>query len=352
MKKKVGHTNSEIILVTGGAGFIGSHFIKYISHKYPNYKIINFDKLTYAGNLNNLTGLGDDQNYTFVKGDIAVNSDVENVFEQFNPSFVVNFAAETHVDKSIVDPNIFLKTNIMGTQNLLNHSKEQDVKKFVQISTDEVYGSVQKDSPSIEDEKISSNNPYSASKAAADQLVRVAHHTFKQRVNIVRSCNNYGANQFPEKLIPTIISNAMNNQKIPIFGSGSNIREWLHVEDHCRAIDLILHDAVPGRIYNVGSGIHYTNLEITKLILKQIDITDDLIEFVEDRKGHDFCYAINSEKIKKELNWEPEFSFASGIKQTINWYVDHQDWLKEIQSGDYLKFNQKVVSEGMMEDFR
>ncbi len=340
---------SKIILITGGAGFIGSHFIKFVNQKYPDYKIINFDKLTYAGNLNNLIVMEENQNYTFVKGDIANEKEVENVFEQFSPDFVVNFAAESHVDKSIALPNLFLQTNVIGTQNLLNNAREHEVTKFIQISTDEVYGSVFLDTKCKEDCILAPSNPYSASKSAADHLVCVAQRTFKQNVNIIRSSNIYGPNQFPEKFIPLIVNNALNGINVPIYGEGRNIRNWLFVDDYCVVVDKILHSGKSGEIYNVSGEDFMENIQLAKQILKIMSITEDIIEHVMDRKGHDYCYSINSDKFRSEFNWKPQTSFLEGLQKTISWYQNHSEWLAEIQSGEYLEYNKKILINKMME---
>jgi len=340
---------NKIILITGGAGFIGSNFIKYINRHYTNYKIINFDKLTYAGNLNNLVGLEDTPNYTFMKGDVAVAKEVKNVFEQYLPNFVVNFAAESHVDKSILDPNIFLETNIIGTQNMLNYAREHNVEKFIQISTDEVYGSVKIKNRCSENSHIMPNNPYAASKAAADHLVRVAYRMYNQNVNILRSCNNFGPFQFPEKFMPIVINNAIQNKKIPIYGDGLHIRNWVYVEDSCRAIDLVLHEAEAGEIFNIGTEIFHSNLDLAKIILSELEKSENLIEFVEDRKGHDRCYSTNYQKIRDTLNWRIETDFEIALKETLNWYKNHHDWLAEIQSGEYTKYNEQIEKRNLLE---
>ena len=336
----------KIVLITGGAGFIGSNFIRYLIRKYPDYKIINFDKLTYAGNLYNLEMIDDNPNYAFMRGDVSNQADVKNVFEQFNPDFVVHFAAESHVDRSIINPDLFLQTNILGTQILLNYSREYKVDKFVLISTDEVYGSIPTNSSVAEDAKLAPNNPYAASKAAADMLIRVAHQTYGQRVNIIRSCNNYGSYQFPEKLIPVIINNALQGKELPIYGDGKNIRDWVHVEDHCRAIDLVLHKGRSGEIYNTGAKNEWENLALVEHILDLMKCSHDLISFVLDRKGHDLRYSMNSSKIKNELGWKPVIDIDEGLEQTILWFKNHQEWVENIHSGEYVnyyeKYNNKV----------
>ena len=341
-KKK---NSNKIILVTGGAGFIGSNFIKFILDKYPDYKVINFDKLTYAGNLNNLSSVEENRNYVFVKGDVADKKDVKNVFEEFDPDFVIHFAAESHVDKSIINPEIFLQTNVLGTQIILNFAREHNVTKFILISTDEVYGSLGKQGSWKEDAPISPNNPYAASKAAADLLIRVAHQTYGQRVNIIRSCNNYGPFQFPEKLIPLMIYNSLHNKELPVFGDGKYIRSWLHVQDHCRAIDLVLHSGKTGEIYNVGSDDEWENLQLVEYILEKLGKPKSLIQYVLDRPGHDFRYSLDFSKIKNELGWKPQIKFENGLEQTIEWYKTHLDWVEEIYSGEYMNYYQKVYKQ-------
>lgn len=339
----------KIILVTGGAGFIGSNFIRYLIQKYPNFKIINFDKLTYAGNLNNLNTLEDNPNYVFIKGDVAEPKDIKTAFEQFSPDYVVHFAAESHVDKSIINPDIFLQTNVMGTQILLNYSREHKVQKFVQVSTDEVYGSISGGKSVSEEAQLEPNNPYSASKASADLLLRVAFQTYGQRVNVIRSCNNYGPYQFPEKLIPVIIYNALNKKEIPIFGDGKNIREWIHVADHCRAIDVIMQTGDPGEIYNVGTGENWRNIDLVEHILNKLDLKNDLVSYVLDRPGHDIRYSVDSSKIRKNLGWKPEITFEDGLEQVITWYKNHMDWIDEIASGKYMNYYDEIYKPRMLE---
>lgn len=331
----------KIVLITGGAGFIGSNFIRYLIRKHPDYKIINFDKLTYAGNLYNLEMIDENPNYAFMRGDVSNQADVKNVFEQFNPNFVVHFAAESHVDRSIINPDLFLQTNILGTQILLNYSREYKVEKFVLISTDEVYGSIPSNNSVAEDAKLAPNNPYAASKAAADMLIRVAYQTYGQRVNIIRSCNNYGSYQFPEKLIPVIINNALQGKELPIYGDGKNIRDWIHVEDHCRAIDLVLHKGRSGETYNAGAKNEWENLALVEHILDLMKCSHDLISFVLDRKGHDLRYSMDSSKIKKELGWKPVIDIDEGLEQTILWFKNHQEWVENIHSGEYVNYYEK-----------
>ena len=339
----------KIVLITGGAGFIGSNLIRYFLNKYPNYEIINFDKLTYAGNLNNLSNVEEDANYVFLKGDVANSQDVKNVFEEFTPNFVVNCAAESHVDRSIANPDIFLQSNILGTQVMLDFARENEVENFVQISTDEVYGVKLTGRSADENSKLNPNNPYAASKAAADLLVRAAHQTHGQKVNIIRSCNNYGPYQFPEKLIPMMILNALTDTDLPVYGDGKQRREWIHVEDHCSAIDLVLHQGKSGEIYNAGTGTERINLKLVEYILKQFPASQAQIKFVADRLGHDFRYAMKSVKIHKELGWKPRMQFEAELDQTIEWYKMHQDWIENIISGLYLKYYEDTYKSRLTE---
>lgn len=328
------------VLVTGGAGFIGSNFVIYMLNKYPEYQIINLDQLTYAGNLENLNGIQNHSNYTFVKGDIADAKLVDQLFEK-GIDIVVNFAAESHVDRSILDPQIFIKTNVMGTQVLLDAAKKYHVTKFVQVSTDEVYGSLGETGLFTELTPLSPNSPYSASKAGGDLIVRAYHETFGMNVNITRCSNNYGPYQFPEKLIPLMISNALNNKQLPVYGDGLNIRDWLYVEDHCSAIDLVMHQGVSGEVYNVGGNNERTNIQIVKTILETLGKPDTLITYVKDRPGHDRRYGIDATKITKELGWSPKYNFESGIKATIQWYLENKEWWERIQSGAYQEYYTK-----------
>ncbi|AXV38105.1 MAG: dTDP-glucose 4,6-dehydratase [Methanobacterium sp. BRmetb2] len=317
------------ILITGGAGFIGSNFLRYMINKYQNYEITNLDALTYCGNLENLREIEDSLNYTFIKGDIT-NKELVNQITK-NMDYIINFAAETHVDRSINDPSIFIKSNIMGTQVLLESAKENDVKKFLQISTDEVYGTLGKNGYFQEDTPLSPNSPYSASKAGADLMVRAYHKTYKLPVNITRCSNNYGPYQYPEKLIPLMIYNALDDKELPVYGDGLNVRDWLHVYDHCTAIDLVLHKGRDGEIYNIGGNNEKKNIEIVKLILENLNKPESLIKYVEDRPGHDRRYAIDSTKIRKELGWKPKYTFEKGIVKTIKWYCENKKWWTKIK---------------------
>lgn len=330
------------ILVTGGAGFIGSNFLKYMVNKYPDYDFINLDALTYCGNLENLRDIEYYDNYSFVKGDIRDASLVDGLVSDVD--YIVHFAAESHVDRSIEDPGIFIKSNILGTQTLLDASKKHNIKKYLQVSTDEVYGSLGSEGYFTEETPLQANSPYSASKAGADLMVRAYHNTFNLPINITRCSNNYGPYQFPEKLIPLMISNALEDKELPIYGDGKNIRDWLHVYDHCTAIDLVLHKGKSGEVYNIGGHNEKSNIEIVKLILEQLDKPESLIKFVSDRLGHDRRYAIDSSKIRKELGWKPKYNFETGIVETINWYLDNQDWIKKVKSGEYQKYYEKMYS--------
>ncbi len=313
------------VLVTGGAGFIGSNFICYMLNKYSDYRIINLDKLTYAGNLKNLQSVENNPRYTFVRGDIADRILVDNLVGQ-GINYIVNFAAESHVDRSIQDPSLFLCTNVLGTQVLLEAARKHKVEKYLQISTDEVYGSLDENDFFTEDTPLAPNSPYSASKAGADLLVRAYHKTYGLPVNITRCSNNYGPYQFPEKLIPLFITNALQDRELPLYGDGLNVRDWIHVYDHCRAVDLVLHRGKNGEIYNIGGNCQKTNLEITLTILSILKKPRSLIKYVPDRPGHDRRYAIDTRKIERELGWQPRYSFERGIRETVKWYLEYRDW--------------------------
>jgi dTDP-glucose 4,6-dehydratase len=312
------------VLVTGGAGFIGSNFIIYMLNKYPDYEIINLDALTYAGNLSNLKSIEKSINYTFVQGNITDTLFIDQLFAKHDGiHMIVNFAAESHVDRSIVDPQIFVKTNIVGTQVLLDAARKYEVEKFVQISTDEVYGSLGITGLFTELTPLSPNSPYSASKAGADLLVKAYHETFGMHVNITRCSNNYGPFQYPEKLIPLMIYNACHDLSLPVYGDGLNIRDWLYVEDHCSAIDLVMHSGKDGEVYNIGGNNEKTNIQIVETILEALGKPRSLITYVKDRLGHDRRYGIDATKITAELGWKPKYHFESGIKETISWYLNH-----------------------------
>lgn len=329
------------ILVTGGAGFIGSNFVRHMIETYPTYSIVNYDLLTYAGNLENLKDIESHENYTFVKGDINNRELVDHLVKYHNIDVIVNFAAESHVDRSITEPDIFIKSNVLGTQALLDVAKANNLKKYVQVSTDEVYGSLGETGYFTEETPLAPNSPYSASKAGADMLVSAYHETFGMNVNITRCSNNYGPYHFPEKLIPLMVTNALEGKELPIYGDGKNVRDWLHVKDHCAAIDLVIHKGEPGEIYNVGGHNERTNNEIVHLIVEKLNAPKELIKFVEDRLGHDRRYAIDPTKLTTELGWKPKYTFDTGIVETIQWYLDNQDWWKNIKSGDYVNYYNK-----------
>ena len=335
------------ILITGGAGFIGSNFIFHMLKQHPVYRLVCLDALTYAGNLSTLKPIKDEKNFRFVKGDITDRELVDKLFEEEKFDFVVNFAAESHVDRSIEDPGIFLKTNILGTQVLMDASRKYGVKRFHQVSTDEVYGDLPLDRPDMfftEETPIQTSSPYSASKASADLLVQAYHRTFKLPVSISRCSNNYGPYHFPEKLIPLMIANALNNKPLPVYGKGENVRDWLYVEDHCKAIDLIIHNGTVGEVYNIGGHNEMRNIDIVKTIVKALGKSEDLITFVTDRAGHDMRYAIDPTKIHHELGWLPETKFADGIDKTIKWYLNNRNWWEDIISGKYQDYYDKMYN--------
>ncbi|MGG3915936.1 dTDP-glucose 4,6-dehydratase [Rossellomorea vietnamensis] len=330
------------ILITGGAGFIGGNFVQYMVEKYPQYDIYNLDLLTYAGDLTKHQDIEKKGNYHFVKLDIADREAIMELFEKEKFDFVTHFAAESHVDRSITEPEIFVRTNVLGTQVLLDAAKRIGVKKFVHVSTDEVYGELDFDPKTFftEETPLEPNSPYSASKASSDLLVRAYHETFGLPVNITRCSNNYGPYHFPEKLIPLTISRVLNDQTVPVYGNGKNIRDWLHVLDHCKAIDLVMHDGVNGEVYNIGGHNERTNLEVVRTIISTLEKSEVLIEFVNDRLGHDKRYAIDPTKLEK-LGWKPEFNFETGIAQTIQWYLDNKEWWEQIISGEYKGYFEK-----------
>jgi dTDP-glucose 4,6-dehydratase len=333
------------VLVTGGAGFIGSNFVRYMLEKYPKYKIVNYDLLTYAGNLENLQDVQKNGQYVFVKGDIGNYQLVDYVVGTHQIDVIVNFAAESHVDRSISDPGIFVKTNVLGTQVLLDVAKAHGIKKYVQVSTDEVYGSLGETGYFTEETPLAPNSPYSASKAGADLLVRAYHETYGLNVNITRCSNNYGPYHFPEKLIPLMITNALEGKELPIYGDGQNVRDWLHVKDHCTAIDLVIHKGIPGEVYNIGGHNERTNNEIVHLIVEKLGVSKSLIKYVPDRLGHDRRYAIDPAKITEELGWTPQYEFDKGIEETIQWYIHHPDWWKRVKSGEYMDYYKKQYGE-------
>lgn len=333
------------ILVTGGAGFIGCNFIYYMLGRYPDYEIVCLDALTYAGNLRSLDGVKDNKNFKFVKGSISDKALVDKLFEEEKFDVVVNFAAESHVDRSIENPFIFLETNVMGTACLLEASKKYGVKRYHQVSTDEVYGDLPLDRPDLfftEDLPLTTSSPYSASKASADLLTLAFHRTYGLPVTISRCSNNYGPYQFPEKLIPLMIVRAQENQPLPVYGEGLNVRDWLYVDDHCKAIDMIIHNGRVGEVYNVGGHNERQNIQVVKTILRQLDKPETLITHVKDRAGHDLRYAIDPSKITNELGWTPETDFDSGMKKTIQWYLDNSEWIEEIKSGEYAEYSRRI----------
>ena len=336
------------IIVTGGAGFIGANFVYYELEKHPEDRIICLDKLTYAGNLETLEEAMKNPNFRFVKGDIANQEFVEKLFEEEKPDIVVNFAAESHVDRSIEDPGIFLKTNILGTQVLMDACRKYGIKRYHQVSTDEVYGDLPLDRPDLfftEETPIHTSSPYSSSKAGADLLVLAYHRTFGLPVTITRCSNNYGPYHFPEKLIPLMISRALADESLPVYGKGENVRDWLYVKDHCAAIDLVMRKGKVGEVYNVGGHNEKSNLEVVKIILDKLGKPESLITYVTDRPGHDMRYAIDPTKIHNELGWLPETKFEDGIEQTIEWYLNNKEWWENILSGEYQNYFDKMYKE-------
>ncbi len=333
------------ILVTGGAGFIGSNFIFYELNKHPEDRVICMDKLTYAGNLSTLKPIMDNAKFKFIKADICDRNTVNTIFKEEHPDVVVNFAAESHVDRSIENPDIFLKTNILGTQTMMDACREYGIKRYHQVSTDEVYGDLPLDRPDLfftEETPIHTSSPYSASKASADLLVLAYHRTYDLPVSISRCSNNYGPYHFPEKLIPLMIANALNDKPLPVYGKGENVRDWLYVEDHCHAIDLVMRKGREGEVYNIGGHNEMRNIDIVKLICKELGKPESLITFVTDRKGHDMRYAIDPTKISNELGWLPETKFVDGLKKTIKWYLENRNWWEEIISGEYQEYYEKT----------
>ncbi|UVI31629.1 dTDP-glucose 4,6-dehydratase [Paenibacillus spongiae] len=323
------------VLVTGGAGFIGSNFIRFMLGKHPNYTIVNMDALTYAGNLENLKEVQHSPQYHFVKGDIGDRELVERTIRTHRIDAIVNFAAESHVDRSIADPGVFVRTNVLGTQVLLEAARTLQIRKYVQISTDEVYGTLGDTGCFTEATPLAPNSPYSASKASADMMVRAYFETYGMNVNITRCSNNYGPYHFPEKLIPLMITNALEDRALPVYGDGLHVRDWLHVQDHAAAVDLVLHNGKAGAVYNIGGHNERRNIDIVKLILKLLMKPDTLIQFVPDRLGHDRRYAIDASTIEAELGWKPVYTFEQGIQETVRWYVDHESWWRRVKSGAY-----------------
>lgn len=333
------------IIVTGGAGFIGSNFIFYMMAAHPDYRIVCLDKLTYAGNLSTLISVMDKSNFRFIRLDICDRAGVYSLFEEEHPDIVVNFAAESHVDRSIEDPSIFLQTNIIGTSVLMDACRKYGIARYHQVSTDEVYGDLPLDRPDLfftEETPIHTSSPYSSSKAGADLLVMAYNRTFGLPVTISRCSNNYGPYHFPEKLIPLMIANCLNDKPLPVYGQGLNVRDWLYVEDHCKAIDLVIHKGRVGEVYNIGGHNEMRNIDIVKLIVHELGKSEDLITYVTDRKGHDLRYAIDPTKIHNELGWLPETRFQDGIKKTIQWYLDNKPWWEEILSGEYQHYYERM----------
>ncbi len=335
------------MLITGGAGFIGSNFIFYMRKMHPDYDLVCVDKLTYAGNLETLASVMDDPKFRFIRADIADRSEIYRIFEAEKPDTVVNFAAESHVDRSIENPAVFLETNVMGTQVLLDASRKYGVKRYHQVSTDEVYGDLPLDRPDLfftEETPLHTSSPYSASKASADLLCNAYQRTYGMPITISRCSNNYGPYQFPEKLIPLMIANALADKPLPVYGEGLNVRDWLYVEDHCAAIDRILEKGQVGQVYNIGGHNEMRNIDIVKIILKALDKPESLITHVTDRKGHDMRYAIDPEKIHRELDWLPETKFADGIQKTIQWYLDNRSWWENIVNGEYQTYYERMYA--------
>ncbi len=328
------------ILITGGAGFIGSNFIRYMLGQYK-YRLINLDLLTYAGNLDNLAGLEQHSKYSFIRGDIVDRQQVEEILAG-GVEAVVNFAAESHVDRSIEDATEFIRTNVQGTQVLLDLARKYGVRKFVQVSTDEVYGSLGPTGYFTEDTPLAPNSPYSASKASADLLARAYYHTYGLPVVITRCSNNYGPYQFPEKLIPLMVTNALEDQPLPVYGDGQNVRDWLHVQDHCAAIDLVLHQGIAGEVYNIGGNNEHPNLEIVQGILHALGKPETLIKYVQDRPGHDRRYAIDAAKISRELGWRPQYTFDVGLAATVEWYRQNRTWWAKVKSGEYRNYYERM----------
>lgn len=334
-----------VVLVTGGAGFIGGNFIHYMLIQHPDYRIVCVDCMTYAGNMETLAPVADNPNFVFYKMDITDRAGIDRVFQAEKPDIVVNFAAESHVDRSIEDPGVFLNTNVIGTQVMMDACRKYGIQRYHQVSTDEVYGDLPLDRPDLfftETTPIHASSPYSASKASADLLVLAYHRTYGLPVTISRCSNNYGPYHFPEKLIPLMIANALHDKPLPVYGKGENVRDWLYVEDHCRAIDLILHKGTVGEVYNIGGHNEMKNIDIVKIICKTLGKPESLITYVEDRKGHDMRYAIDPTKIHTELGWLPETKFSDGIRKTIQWYLNNRTWWENIISGEYQNYYQKM----------
>lgn len=335
----------KILLVTGGAGFIGSAFIRYYLNTYTDHKIVNLDSLTYAGNLSNLDGLNLNPGYFFVKGDINSEKDVKDVFEQFSPHIVVHFAAESHVDKSILNANEFVRTNVMGTQNLLRAARDNNIERFIHVSSDEVYGSCAPGEFFREDSPLRPTSPYAASKAASDLLALAMWKTHRFPVIITRCTNNYGPFQFPEKLIPMTIVNTLMKKDIPIYGDGTNVRDWIHVDDHCRALGSVIENGEPGRTYNIAAGNSHKNIDVVERICEIQGYDRRYITYVDDRPGHDLRYAVDSGRIRNELGWQPQIDFETGLERTVQWFTEHMEWVDDIISGEYRNYYQQMYEE-------
>ncbi|MBW3538803.1 MAG: dTDP-glucose 4,6-dehydratase [Planctomycetes bacterium] len=329
------------ILVTGGCGFIGSNFVRRQLADYPDQRVVNLDKLTYAGNPENLADLDDDPRYVFRRGDICNREFVDAALAEHAPDALINFAAESHVDRSILDSTPFVQTNVVGTQTLLDACRAAGIERYVQVSTDEVYGSLGRDGRFTEDTPLAPNSPYSASKAAGDLLVRAYCHTFGFPGIVTRCSNNYGPYQFPEKLLPLFIANALVDRELPVYGTGENVRDWIHVDDHCRGIDAALRNGRAGEVYNFGGDAELTNLELTRALLAVLGKPESLIRFVADRPGHDLRYAIDFSKAERELNWRPQVDFREGLRQTVEWYRAHADWVEKVRSGEYRQYYER-----------
>ena len=333
------------ILVTGGAGFIGSNYIRLLLRTYPDVRVVNLDKLTYAGNLDSLADVAGDPRYAFVRGDIADRRLVDHLLGAHRIEGIVNFAAESHVDRSILDPEVFVTTNVVGTQNLLFLAREHRIERFLQVSTDEVYGSLGPEGKFREDTPLAPNSPYSAAKTSADLLCRAWFHTFDFPVVVTRCSNNYGPYQFPEKLIPLMIINALNDRELPVYGDGRNVRDWIHVDDHCLAVDRVFCKGRPGEVYNIGGDCERQNIDIVRLVLGLLGKPDSLIRFVKDRPGHDRRYAMDNAKIRAELGWAPTVRFENGLRRTVDWYLSHRAWWENVMTGEYLTMYERIYGD-------
>lgn len=329
------------VLVTGGAGFIGSNFVRFLLREHSTIRVINFDKLTYAGNLENLADIAHDPRYVFVKGDICERRETEKAFAEYEVDTVVHFAAESHVDRSILGPAVFIQTNVVGTQVLLDVAREKGVERFLHVSTDEVYGSLGPSGRFMESTPLHPNSPYAASKAGSDLLALAYHHTFQLPVVVTRCSNNYGPYQFPEKLIPLMIINALNDKPLPVYGDGLNVRDWLYVVDHCTALDAVLNKGTIGEIYNIGGTNEWKNIDVVRLLLQTLQKPESLIQFVKDRPGHDRRYAIDAGKLRAELGWQPAYAFEKGLVDTVDWYLKNRDWWRRVMTGEYLEYYKK-----------